>query len=264
MNEILIAVGIVAAIAAITGLGLSVASSVFAVPKDEKEEKIRECLPGANCGACGYSGCDGYAAALAKGNEEKTNLCAPGGNEAAKAVAAVMGKQAEAAVAQTARVLCTGDCEKAKDKLDYSGIMSCRAAVSLFGGHKSCGFGCIGYGDCEKVCPYGAIKVENSLAKVDENKCKACRKCIAACPKGIIKITEKEEKRALVMCSSHDKAPDTHKNCTAGCIGCGKCARTCPAGAIEVKNFLACVDREKCTGCGACADGCPVKCIVMC
>lgn len=93
MNEILIAVGIVAAIAAITGLGLSVASSVFAVPKDEKEEKIRECLPGANCGACGYSGCDGYAAALAKGNEEKTNLCAPGGNEAAKAVAAVMGNR---------------------------------------------------------------------------------------------------------------------------------------------------------------------------
>lgn len=263
MSEILIAVGIVAAIAAVTGLGLSVASSVFAVPKDEKEEKIRECLPGANCGACGYSGCDGYAGALAKGKEEKTNLCAPGGLEAAKAVALTLGREAEVPAAQTATVLCMGDCGKAKDKLDYRGIVSCRAAASLFGGHKACRFGCIGYGDCEKVCPYGAIKVENALAKVDEKKCKACRKCVDVCPKGIIKIIEKKTKRAVVFCSSHDKGPDTHKNCTSGCIGCGKCARTCPTGAIEVKDFLACIDAEKCTGCGKCAEGCPVKCIAV-
>ena len=41
------------------GLGLAIASHVMAVPKDEKAEAIEEILPGANCGACGYSGCAG-------------------------------------------------------------------------------------------------------------------------------------------------------------------------------------------------------------
>ena len=56
MSPILLAVIIVSAIGLIAGLGLSIASKVFAVPVDEKAEQIRECLPGANCGACGYSG----------------------------------------------------------------------------------------------------------------------------------------------------------------------------------------------------------------
>ena len=64
MSAILIPVLIVAAIGLVAGLGLAVASAVFAVPVNETEKKVRDCLPGANCGACGYSGCDGYAAAL--------------------------------------------------------------------------------------------------------------------------------------------------------------------------------------------------------
>ena len=49
--DILTAVIIVAVIGLVLGLGLAVASIVFAVPKDEKAEAVRECLPGANCGA---------------------------------------------------------------------------------------------------------------------------------------------------------------------------------------------------------------------
>lgn len=94
MIKILIAVAIVAIIGLVAGLGLAIASVVMAVPKDEKAEKIRECLPGANCGACGFSGCDGYAAALSKGETDNTALCAPGGNDAAKAIASVLGVEA--------------------------------------------------------------------------------------------------------------------------------------------------------------------------
>ena len=87
MEQIIIAVVIVAAIGLIAGLGLAIASIVFAVPVDEKQVKIRECLPGANCGACGFTGCDGYAEALSKGETIECNLCTPGGADAAKAVA---------------------------------------------------------------------------------------------------------------------------------------------------------------------------------
>ncbi|MBP5662552.1 MAG: RnfABCDGE type electron transport complex subunit B, partial [Clostridia bacterium] len=95
MNEVLLAVLIVAGIGLIVGVGLSVASALLAVKKDEKEEAIRACLPGANCGACGFSGCDGYAAALAKGEAESVSLCAPGGADTAKALGALLGKEAE-------------------------------------------------------------------------------------------------------------------------------------------------------------------------
>ena len=89
---VLIAVAVVGMIGALAGVGLSIASVKLAVPRDEKAEAIEELLPGANCGACGFSGCSGYAAALAKG-EAKPNLCAPGGADVAKSVATVLGAE---------------------------------------------------------------------------------------------------------------------------------------------------------------------------
>ena len=68
--EILIPVLIVAGIGLVAGIILAIASVVMAVPKDEKAEAILEVLPGANCGACGFSGCAGYAAALSKGEAQ--------------------------------------------------------------------------------------------------------------------------------------------------------------------------------------------------
>ena len=87
--EIIIPVLIVAAIGLIAGLGLALASKFMAVPVDEHQEKIRECLPGANCGACGYSGCDGYAAAVAAG-EAEPDKCAPGGSGTAYALSKLL------------------------------------------------------------------------------------------------------------------------------------------------------------------------------
>ena len=72
------------------GIILAVASKVFAVEKDPREEAITECLPGANCGGCGYPGCGGYASAVVKGLAP-VDACAPGGPELAKKIGAIMG-----------------------------------------------------------------------------------------------------------------------------------------------------------------------------
>ena len=133
MNGILIPVILVAAIGLIAGLGLSVASIVFAVPKDEKAEAIREVLPGANCGACGYSGCDGYAAALSKGETDVCNKCTPGGNDVAQQVAQIMGLEAGSVTPQVAAVMCCGNSGNVDTKLEYSGVRSCKIATQLFG-----------------------------------------------------------------------------------------------------------------------------------
>ena len=261
MHPILFAVLLVSAIGLIAGLGLSIASAVMAVPVDEKTENIRACLPGANCGACGFSGCDGYAEALSKGETTDTGLCGPGGKDAAEAIASITGLAVTETVPMTAVVHCRGTKQAAADKLDYFGIESCRMAMQVFGGPKACAYGCLGFGDCVRECPFGAIKVCDGVARVDPALCQACKKCIAVCPKSLISLVPRDEGIPVVLCKSKEKGAVTRKQCTSGCIGCMKCAKNCEVGAISVINFCAEVDPEKCVACGKCADGCPVHCI---
>lgn len=263
MNPILLAVILVASIGLLGGLGLSAASVIMAVPKDETAEKIRECLPGANCGACGFSGCDGYAAALSKGETDKTNLCAPGGAETAKDVAAVLGVEAGEVVPMAAFVHCAGTFENSKRKLEYEGAQSCKMAAQLFGGPKECVYGCLGYGDCVAVCPYGAIRICDGVAKVDPLVCRACKKCIEVCPKGLIELVPLYQKKAVVTCKNHNKGAFTRKECKVGCIGCMRCQKVCEAGAVKVENNTAKVDQSKCVACGKCVEVCPTGAIRM-
>ena len=90
MNPILIAAIAVSAIGAVCGVMLVLASKFFGVKEDERYGAIRECLPGANCGACGYAGCDGYAKALNEEEGTKTNLCIPGADATAKQIAEIL------------------------------------------------------------------------------------------------------------------------------------------------------------------------------
>lgn len=258
--EILLPIIIVLAIGLIAGLGLSIASIAFAVPTDEKAEKIRECLPGANCGACGFSGCDGYAAAIAKG-ECAPNLCAPGGAAAAAAIGKVLGVEVEAGVKKAAVVACNGNCENAPVKSDYKGIASCAAANMLYSGTKECRYGCLGFGDCVAACKFGAVSIVDGKAVVDKEKCTACGACVKACPKGIISLVP-DVPSHFVYCSNKDKGAAAMKVCKVSCIGCGKCAKECEFGAVTVENNLAVIDPEKCTNCGKCAESCPKKCIL--
>ena len=250
---------VVVAIALIAGVILSIASIVFAVPVDEKAEAIAGVLPGANCGACGYAGCSGYAEALAKG-EAEIGLCSPGGPDVAEECAEILGVSAGSMEKKVAIIQCAGTCSVVDKKMDYAGIDSCAAAAVLFGGDSACQYGCLGHGDCAAVCPENAITICNGLATVNEDLCVGCGLCAKACPKNVIMI-EAQKWTQHVRCKNTDKGAETRKTCKVGCIGCMKCQKECEAGAITVTNFNATIDYSKCTNCGHCKDVCPVKAI---
>lgn len=261
MSNILLAVCVVAGIGLIVGLVLAIASIIMAVPKDEKTEAVLQALPGANCGACGFSGCAGYAKALAHGKAE-SGLCSPGGEEAVNAIAKVLGITAGAVEPKTAMVHCMGSYDNTENRMEYQGINSCKAAALLNGGVGKCNYGCMGLGDCVAVCEYNAITVCNGVASIDYSKCKSCGKCVKACPKNIIGIVP-IKKQAVVRCMNCDKGALTRKDCKVGCIGCMRCVKACPSGAIQVNSFNATVNPALCTGCGACAEVCGQGCITM-
>ena len=111
MTAIIIATVIVAGTGLFIGIFLGIAGKKFAVEVDEREIAVREMLPGNNCGGCGYAGCDGLAAAIAKG-EAPCNACPVGGEPVGKAIAEIMGEELTETVRQVAFVKCAGDCGK--------------------------------------------------------------------------------------------------------------------------------------------------------
>ena len=261
MNGVLIAAAVVGILGIIIGIFLGVSGAKFEVKVDERETLVREQLPGNNCGGCGYPGCDGLAAAIAKG-EAPVNACPVGGEAAGKVIAGIMGQEVVESTRMAAFVKCTGTCEKTKDNYTYTGVEDCTMVQFVpDGGAKSCSHGCLGFGTCVKACPFGAISIQNGIAVVDKEKCKACSKCIAACPKHLIELIPYDAKH-VVACSSKDKGPVTMKACQTGCIGCGLCVKVCPSQAITVTDFHAHIDQDKCTGCGACKEKCPKKAII--
>ena len=257
---ILISIGVMSAVAILCGAVLTVATIFFSVKEDEKFIAIRDCLPGANCGACGYSGCDGYAKALSEGKTDATNLCVPGGDKSSSDIASILGVEAADVVERVAYVACNGTCDAVQRKYEYRGEKTCHAANLSYSGDKFCTYACLGYGDCMRVCPKDAITIDNGIAHINPQKCIGCGMCARECPNGIIKLIN-DTTRVVVECSNHDKGAAVRKYCTNGCIGCMKCEKTCPNGAIKVVNNLATIDYSLCTSCGACAEVCPVHCI---
>lgn len=258
--EILSAFLIMLAIALFAGVLLLVFSRFFAVEKNELEKNIRECLPGINCGACGYKGCDDYAAALAEGGV-KPNLCIPGSLKVAGEVSALLGVAVEDEVVDVvAFVACNGHSGVTAKIAQYEGVQTCRAASMLYGGTNSCRYGCLGLGDCAAVCPAGAICMEDGIARVDTSRCIGCGLCEQTCPKHIISMIP-QDAATVVMCSNKQKGADALKACKNACIGCKKCEKACPNGAIVIKDNLAAIDYTKCTNCGLCIEGCPTGCL---
>lgn len=255
MNVILAAVIPVVIIGFVCAVVLVAASKVMAVKEDERLPAVRECLPGANCGACGFAGCDGYAKALVEKEGTPTNLCIPGADAVSKKLSEVLGVEFEDVVEMVAVVHCSGDCESTEDNVDYRGIESCSAAKLLFGGKGKCGYGCLGFGDCKEVCPNDAIVIEKGIAKICRPDCVGCGLCAKACPNSLISLMP-DIKHTAVLCSNKDKGASTRKVCKSGCIGCRKCEKVCPEGAIKVVNNVAVIDYEKCIDCGTCAENC--------
>ncbi|MGI6069965.1 MAG: RnfABCDGE type electron transport complex subunit B [Blautia sp.] len=256
ITAIIIATAVVAGTGLFIGIFLGVAGKKFAVEVDEKEVAVREALPGNNCGGCGYPGCDGLAAAIAKG-EAPCNACPVGGAPVGNIIAGIMGQEVVEAARQVAFVKCGGDCEKTKVNYEYTGTDDCEMMAFVPGsGDKKCAYGCLGYGSCVKACPFDAIHIINGIAVVDKEACKACGKCVAKCPRHLIKLVPYEQ-TTFVACSSNAKGKAVTESCEIGCIGCKKCEKACPNGAVTVTDFCAHIDYEKCTNCGACKEACP-------
>lgn len=255
MNEILIPILAVTMIGLICGVGLAVASHVMAVKEDERFPAIRECLPGANCGACGFTGCDSYAAAVVN-DGAPVNCCPVGGAKVAKAIGEIMGVDAGDSVRMVATVLCQGDKDHCKIKYEYEGLMECRAMFLASGGDKACKYACLGLGSCARVCEFGAITITDRLVHIDPEKCRGCGKCMEVCPKSVLRM-EPYGLRSVLRCRAVEKGKAVRDACTKGCIGCGKCERSCKFGAITMEDNLPVVDMEKCVSCLECVRNCP-------
>jgi len=241
------------------GVGLAIASKRLAVQVDPRLDKIHGLLPGSNCGACGGAGCFGFAEALLSG-KANIDACRVSEEKIKEQIAKLLGKKVEKKVKRVAVLHCNGG-TKVKDRFLYQGIEDCPAANLVLGGQKECVFGCLGFGACAKVCPFGAIRMsDQGLPIIDKNKCKACNKCVEACPKKLFSLVSATH-NIYVACSSHDIGKDTKAVCPVGCIACRLCEKACKFDAIHVIDNLAVIDYNKCTSCGECVKVCPMKTI---
>jgi len=259
MSQFLVPILTLTGLGLFFGLVLTLAAKKFSVSHDPRIQELIEKLPGANCGACGLAGCAGFAEALVKGEAVLAN-CKACSEEQAQQVAKVLGVKISATKKKIATLRCHGG-KRAKDRFVYEGIKDCLAAAQLLGGQKSCSFACLGFGNCERVCPFGAIKMtEEGLPVIDSNLCTACGKCVPACPRNLLVLIA-DEARVYVACDSRDSAKIVARVCEVGCIACKKCEKICPEKAIKIVENLAIIDYDKCTSCGKCIEVCPRKII---
>ncbi|NPV71909.1 MAG: RnfABCDGE type electron transport complex subunit B [Firmicutes bacterium] len=258
---LVIAIIVMGVMGAVFGLLLGFAGKKFYVEVDPRVAQIRGVLPGGNCGACGFPGCDGLAEAIAKG-EAPADGCKPGGAAIAAKIAEILGVSVgESNGRSIARVTCGGDRVNCQNRSAYAGVPSCRAALLAGGGFKACEYGCLGLGDCVRACPFGAMRMSAAgLPEVDDEKCVACGKCVTGCPRGIMELVP-ESKTVFVRCRSKARGPVVRKACKVGCIACMACVKVCPTGAISVQDNLARIDYSKCDACGLCVAKCPAHAI---
>ena len=247
-------------LALVLGLALGFFREFFAVPHDPLIDRILEALPGSNCGACGFPGCGNYAAAIAAGNAA-ADKCTVGGPDAAEKIAAIAGISAGNAIHTITILACQGSRIHAGLKGSYTGLQTCRGAKISSGGTKLCSWGCTGFGDCVKVCKFGALNMGKSgLPIVSYAKCTGCQMCVRECPQGILKYIPLNQKGAFVLCSNKNPVRQAvRKACKIACIKCGLCVKNCPHQCISLDTHIPVVDYSKCDSCGTCVEKCPSK-----
>jgi len=254
---------LLAVIGCVAGIILVIASKVMHVPVDQTVLDVRDALPGANCGACGFAGCDDYAAALVKDPKVLPTLCTPGGGFVASAISRILGVEAGEVIPQKAFIKCQGNAKNKDKVIKYTGLKTCVAEKQFYGGQWSCSQGCLGMGDCVRVCPYGALEMVNNLPVVHKDLCVGCGLCAKECPNKII-VIRNEDTKVYVACSSRYAGKKAMTACKTACIGCKKCEKACVKfNAIKVENNLPIIDHDACVGCGLCAKECPTGAILV-
>jgi RnfABCDGE-type electron transport complex B subunit len=235
----------------IFGLGLAFASRKLAVKVDERVTKVQGLLPGSNCGACGFAGCESFASAVVK-DVALAQKCNQTALESRKEIGRLLGIELEETKPKVAKVACK---RGSKLAFEYQGVKTCAAANSQMGGFLQCRYGCLGFGDCQLVCPFEAIKIENGSVIIDEQRCTGCGLCVMACPRHVIKLEDRDAK-IFLACNSPEVAKIKAKICTTGCTVCKRCEKACPLGAIRIEGNLPIINQDICDMCGACLEVC--------
>lgn len=242
------------------GIGLAIAAHKFAVETNPLIDKVLHSLPLAQCGGCGYPGCEGYAIAVVSDPNVPPNLCFPGKEAVAAVVAELTGKKMAEVEDQVAVVRCSRVEGRVSHKHHYIGFSSCTAANLGFGGPSKCQYACIGLGECAEACPFDAIEMQDSFPIINPDKCVSCGVCVRTCPKKIIEL-QTLKARVHVPCSSKDLGKDVKAVCEVGCIGCKLCVKVCPAQAVAYTDNLIVIDHKACIAYGpACEEVCVSKC----
>ncbi|MCH5153119.1 MAG: RnfABCDGE type electron transport complex subunit B [Clostridiales bacterium] len=254
-----IAIAIVVGVSLVLGVLILLISKFCQVKEDPRIKEIEGCLAGANCGACGYPGCAGFAKALVDGTA-KLDACGQTPTEARIEISNILGVAVEGNTEPTVAVVACCGGSKCQDKYAYQGYGDCISQNLLAGGRKACEVGCMGSGSCVDACPYNSIECREGYAHIDPDLCRSCGICIQTCPKRLIKRVPASAK-VYVACSTQCRGKDVMTKCQAGCIACGKCERNCPTGAIVLVNNVPIIDYGKCINCGKCLEGCPRQCI---
>lgn len=168
---------------------------------------------------------------------------------------------------KTCTVLNCGHQGSATILATWPGLSSCRLAADHDEGFLLCPYGCLGLGDCLRVCPAGAITLQKkgvtTFTQINSELCLDCGRCRKVCPKDLL-VPVPQPRQVFIACTSRSGLKKNGTYCEHSCLGCGRCRKACPAGALVRVGATGAlkVDQELCKDygetCGrVCAEVCP-------